>query len=102
VLKRDLEHLYLAAPLSSATRRSQTMASFAASVRASSSVQELSDQLNLLVKQLPRTAFKKTFKPWWAFEGEKELPGAAPLLEGAHMVLLRLHMIDAALIYGKP
>ena len=32
---------------------------------------------------------------------ERKLDEAPPLLESAHQVLLRLHLLDAAIVYGK-
>ena len=48
----------------------------------------------------PRTQLRRGFKPWWHAEGEKPPAVPATEVDSVHQVLLHLHILDTALVYG--
>ena len=117
-LRYEMLDLYCATPLPNARKQTEGLAGWTREVKAASTVHDLSLLLLQFARQIPRACFKKsTFnKPvWWPFEGdddddkEKKPPVKAkekseeppPRIESAHQVLLRLHLLDAALLYSK-
>ena len=73
---------------------------FAASVRRATAVRELNAQLIALVARIPREQLRRGFRPWWHAEGEKPPTVPATEAESVHQVLLHLHILDTALVYG--
>ena len=100
-LKRELIDLFVAVPAAGLRcKDAEFRISFPASIRRATAVRELNAQLLALVSRIPREQLRRGFKPWWHAEGEKPPAVPATEVDSVHQVLLHLHILDTALVYG--
>jgi len=98
-LKGDMLDVIRAAPLDAENKKSESYAELLARVEEAPTLPRLGELLLDFAMLLPRAQLKDGFKPWWPAEGERE--STQMQLETAHQVFLRLHLIDAALTFGR-
>lgn len=100
-LKRELIDLFVAVPAAGLRcKDAEFRTGFAASIRRATAVRELNTQLLALVARIPREQLRRGFRPWWHAEGEKPPTVPATEVDSVHQVLLHLHILDTALVYG--
>ena len=69
-------------------------------MRRATAPRELHELLLSLARRIPRSQLCRGFKPWWHVKGEKPPPVPPAEAQSVHQVLLHLHILDRALIYG--
>ena len=100
-LKRELIDLFVAVPAAGLRcKDAEFRTGFAASIRRATAVRELNTLLLALVARIPREQLRRGFRPWWHAEGEKPPTVPATEVDSVHQVLLHLHILDTALVYG--
>ena len=100
-LKRELIDLFVAVPAAGLRcKDAEFRTGFPASIRRATAVRELNTQLLALVARIPREQLRRGFRPWWHAEGEKPPTVPATEVDSVHQVLLHLHILDTALVYG--
>ena len=100
-LKRELIDLFVAVPAAGLRcKDAEFRTGFPASIRRATAVRELNAQLLALVSRIPREQMRRGFKPWWHAEGEKPPAVPATEVDSVHQVLLHLHILDTAVVYG--